>query len=150
MYSSILVLNSQLSLKDTLVLYKNIGFTVHLSDINILKIGFGSRMMKVILVIVYIQRNIQTINFLKNACNHVKEKILFHHFGNSSPSKGEHRHIRTTVRTGAYQVKWLWRKIQTRLFSCLYQKLHQDPEPYLSRSWGLSIRSGVVPILSQI
>ena len=52
--------------------------------------------------------------------------------------------------TGAYQVKWLWRKIQTRLFSCLYQKLHQDPEPYLSRSWGLSIRSGVVPILSQI
>ena len=76
MYSSILVLNSQLSLKDTLVLYKNIGFTVHLSDINILKIGFGSRMMKVILVIVYIQRNIQTINFLKKACNHAKEKIL--------------------------------------------------------------------------
>ena len=64
--------------------------------------------------------------------------------------KGEHRHIRTDVRTGAYQVKWLWRKIQTRLFSCMYQKLYQDPEPYLSRSWGLSIRWGVVPILSTI
>ena len=46
----------------------------------------------------------------------------------------EHRHIRTSVRIGAYQVKCLWRKIQTRLFSCLYQKFHQDPEPYLSRS----------------
>ena len=33
-------------------------------------------MMKVILVIVYIQRNIQTINFPKNACNHAKEKIF--------------------------------------------------------------------------
>ena len=42
---------------------------------------------------------------------------------------GEHRHIRTSIRTGAYQVGWLWRKIQTRLFSCLYQKMHQDPEP---------------------
>ena len=44
-------------------------------------------------------------------------------------SKGEHKHIRTSIRTGAYQVGWLWRKIQTRLFSCLYQKMHQDPEP---------------------
>ena len=72
MYSSILVLNSQLSLKDTLVLYK-ILVSQYTYDINILKIGFGSRM---ILVIVYIQRNIQTINFLKNACNHAKEKIF--------------------------------------------------------------------------
>ena len=56
--------------------YTKILILQYIYDINILKRGFGSRMMKVILVIAYIQRNIQTINFPKNACNHAKEKIF--------------------------------------------------------------------------
>ena len=47
-------------------------------------------------------------------------------------STGEHRHIRTSIKTDAYQVGWLWRKNSNQVFSCLYLKLHAVCIPILS------------------